>query len=546
MINMAKIYAGTVPSLTTIPISNLSYKQHVYNADTVSFESNKYLGNGTDIRVIGNFPTFGGKVNDLDKSLGIYSYECIDYTDLLRGKVKQTFIKKSSSQILKTILKDRNLQTGGIKTTKKKHDELIFKDVKAIDLCHQIVNLQKDHYEFYVNSNGIGVFKKKPQTYKGIVLRPGHYKDYSINIDTSNIITGVKVYGKKDAKKLLYSYNNKNLSAKYGVITELIIDEKITTKTKAKSKAKALFKKEGKSEIEAVITIPAIADYKYLKPGDWIIVYDNKNNMRSFFIEEITNTSTTRKLKLMSSTTPQPDSWTYKKPSDSNSSCASNVKTISPPKKVKGSCKFCKSLPAQKNTFENKCPICKKKGKMKFNYGHNKKYNYSVHDAPEGQFTCDPKQGGCGADYCAKCGSEKMKKKRGTMKKASGSSTCSVSGVHKDIVAKAKSLKSACKIFKWIKSNVKYDYYKNNKYSAYQVFTKKKGNCADQSRLLIAMLKCIGITGTRKHTTCPFRGGRVGHYNVKAKVNGMSRIIDPVSSNPANKHKGAWVRNSSC
>ncbi|KZX16653.1 prophage endopeptidase tail [Methanobrevibacter cuticularis] len=546
---MVKIYAGTVPDLTSAIFSDLSYKQHVYNPNTISFQSTKKIGNGTDIRVLGNFPDFGGKINDSDIGDGIHSYEAIDYSDLLRGKIKGSFSKKSRSYMLKSILKSKGLKIGGIKNTKKKYDSLIFKDVKAIDACHQICNLENDHHEFFVNSNGIGVFKKIPQTYKGIVLRPGHYEGYSTKTDTSNIITEVKVYGKKDAAKLLYSYKNKPLSAKYGVITELIIDDNIKTKAKAKAKAKQLFQSKGRAEIEAVLTIPAIKEYKPLKPGDWIVVYDKSGNMKTLFIEEMTYKKGLLSLKLMSEKTPAPESWTYKPPdSKSKNTCSSNAKGISPPKKVEGSCKFCKQLPTQKNTFVNKCPHCGKKGKLKFNYGHNgkKKYNYSHHDAPEGQFTCDPNQGGCGADYCAKCGYEKVYKKKYHLTKVSGTSSCSVAGVNKNVSAKAKSLGSACKIFKWIKSNIKYAFYYDNKYSAYEVMTKKKGNCADQSRLLIDMLKSIGIIGTRKHTKCPYRGGMVGHYNVSAKVNGMTRIIDTVSSNPANKHKGAWTRTSSC
>lgn len=446
---MVKIYVGKSPNLEHIISADFNYKQHVYNPDTVSFKSTKYLKNGIDIRVLGNFPDFGGKINHANIDNDIYSYEVIDYSDLLRGKVKQSFSKKPSSTILKTVLKDRNVKTGGIKKTKKKHKQLIFKDVKAIDVCHQVANLTKN-YEFYVNSNGIGVFKKVKAN-KGLVFRPGSYQDYSTSIDTSNIITAVKVYGKKNASKLLYSYKNKSLSAKYGVITDLIIDDKITTKAKAKSKAKALFKKDSKSEIEASITIPALAEYKKLKPGDWVVVYDKKGNMKSLFVEEITNTATTRQLKLMSSKTPVPDSWKYKKTNEKVSSSSTST-----------------------------------------------------------------------------------------------SKTVSVKGVHKDIVAKAQSLGTACKIFKFVANGISYDFYWDNRHSAISTMRRKKANCADQSRLLIDMLKCIGIIGTRKHTSCPCRNGRCGHYNVSAKVNGRVRILDPVSSYPANKHAGAWVRNSSC
>ena len=320
---MVKIYADSTPIL----FSNFSYKQHLHNPDTVSFESTTLIQNGSDIKVIGNFPDFGGKVQTSNRATGIEPYDCIDYTDLLRGKVKQTFTKKTGSQILKTILKDRKVLTGGITNTNKKHKQLIFKDVRAIDVCHQIATLEK--YEFSVNSNRIGVFKKQSQSGKGIVLKPGDYSDYSQTTDSSNIITGVKVYGKKNAKTLLYAYNNKDLTAKYGVITELIIDDKIKTKAKAKAKATELFKKEGNAELVGTITIPALAKYKDLKPEDLIVIYDAKGNLKSFFIEEITNTFTKRTLKLMGSKTPVPSSWIYNVSKASASSDSEISKAVS-------------------------------------------------------------------------------------------------------------------------------------------------------------------------------------------------------------------------
>ena len=544
---MSKLYAGTVPNLKTIPFSDPTYVQKLYDPNTLSFKTTKYLSQGTDLRFMGYFPRFGGKINSNPEGHGIYSYEAIDYSDLLRSKIRASFENKTSSYILKKVLLSKNLRTGGIKKTKKKHDSLIFNDVRIIDLCHQIANLQDKYAEFYVNSNGIGVFKKIPSEYKGIILKPGHYSDYNMSIDTSNIITGVKVYGKKDSKSLLYNYNNKKLSAKYGVITELIIDDNIKTKARARVKARKLFKSDAHAELEAVLSLPAIPEYTLLKPGDWIILYYTKTKFKKLFIEEITNTSTRRNLKLMSSKTPEPENWTYTHPTEEKSNCTT-TNGVTPPKKVRGSCAYCKNLPTEKNTFENKCPICGKKGKMKFNYGHDKKYNYSVHDAPEGQFTCDPKQGGCGGDFCAKCGSEKRVKKRGTLKKISSKTKCSVKGVPKTIIkfVRDNKLNTACKIFNWVNKNINYDFYYDDKKTDYQTFKQRKGNCVDQSQLLIAMLKCINVSSSMNKTKCPFRGRTVGHANVTAKVHGRSIIMDPTSSNPANKKKGSWVNNSSC
>jgi hypothetical protein len=543
---MINIYVGRA-STKSIPFdaASFSYKEHVYNPNTVSFKTTVSLNHGTDIRVTGYFETFGGQIVDKKEDYGIYSYTAYHYQKLLNGKVRNSFSKKTGQYIIKKILKDRGLQTGGISKTTKKHDYLVFKDIPAIDVCHQIVNLEKNNMEFYVNHNGIGVLKKIPQSYRGVRFQPGLYGDSSVNSSTANIITGIKVYGKNNSNSLLYSYKNKALTTKFGSIIELIMDDKITTKAKAKFEAKKLWKKRGRSELEATINIPLISDYKKLKPGHYCLFYDTHGKLRQLFIEEITNTSTNRHLKLMSSKTPQPDSWTYKAPESSsttsNTTCKTSVKTVTNPKPTQGSCAYCKPFPAKTMTFENYCPRCGKKGKLKWNYGHSGKYkyNYSYHNAPEGMWTCDPNNGGCGADYCAKCGSEKMVPRKGILKR-SASNSCNVSGIPAEIVKKARELGSAKKIFNWVDKNIKYKViYYDDKQTDLQVFRRRNGNCVDQSQLLISMLKCIGVSAKMNPSSIC---GEYSHRNITAKVNGRNILMDTTCSKPSNRTTGAWIK----
>lgn len=544
---MEKIYAGSGTNLTSIPFSNLKYVQKAYDIDTVSFKSPVYLAQGSDIRVLGNFPTFGGKINNINSDGGIYTYEANSYEDLLRGGVKASFIKKSSSYIIKNVLKAHKIGIGGIKNTKSKHASLIFKNVSALDICHQIATLQSEFALFYVNSDRIGVFKKLPSQYMGIVLKPGNYADSSVTSDTANIITAVKVYGKKDANKLLFSYKNKKLIAKYGVITEIIMDEDITTKSKAKKEAKVLFKKEAHAELEAVVIIPAISEYKKLQPNQYMVLYDRFGKWKKYWIEKITNNKGTRELKLLSDKADLPDSWTYKPPSSNKSNCTTTTKGISPPKKVHGSCNACKYNPMEKNTFENKCPCCGKKGKMKFNYGHkgSTKYTYINQGADYAQFTCDNNNGGCGADLCAKCGKEKYNHSKKRMKKITGStssSNCtfkSVKGVAKEISQKAQELGTARKIFNWVDQNIKYGSYYGDKKTDLQTFKQKKGNCYDQAQLLVTMLKCINIIAKLSGNT--YCNG-IRHNNVIATVNGKKIIMDPTCRKPKNANSGSWTK----
>lgn len=540
---MSKLYAGTAPNLKQIPFKDLVYTQKVYDPDFITFKSRYGIAQGKDIRLGGNFPTFGGKITNREESPGAFTYEAVDYSTLLRGKIRAGFNDKTSSYILKKVLKYLGLRTGGVKNTKKKHTALIFEETRALDLCYQIMNLEKNNMEFYINSNGIAVFKKEPSQYQGIVLKPGNFMNSSVSVDSSKIITGVRVYGSKDSKKLLYNYNNKKLSAKYGNIIDLIVNDKITTKSTAKAYAKQLFKKNARSEIVASVIIPALSEYKKLKPGQWMVLKDTNNVVRRYFIEEIKNTSTTRQLKLMSQKTPQPESWTYKAPnSNDNTNCkTSSTQIVKPPTKVKGSCSHCSHKPAEQNSFQNICPIKGCKGKLKFNYGHSgsKKYNYSKKDAPEGQFTCDPNNGGCGADYCAKCGSEKMKKSRGTLKKASSTGSCKVDGVASTIVAKAQELGTAKKIFNWVNTNIKYKFYEHDKKTDLQTFNSKVGNCYDQAQLLVAMLKCIGVSAKVSNSTIC---GKYRHRNVIASVNGRTIVMDPTCSKPKNRVTGSWTQ----
>jgi len=97
---------------------------------------------------------------------------------------------------------------------------------------------------------------------------------------------------------------------------------------------------------------------------------------------------------------------------------SSSSKTVTPPSAVHGSCAHCNYNPKQQNTFKNYCPLCKKNGTLEWN----------PKGTAEGEWTCSA----CGADCCAKCGSEKLKKKRGTLTKSSTSSSSSNSSETKE------------------------------------------------------------------------------------------------------------------
>ena len=118
--------------------------------------------------------------------------------------------------------------------------------------------------------------------------------------------------------------------------------------------------------------------------------------------------------------------------------------------------------------------------------------------------------------------------------------------IHAEIVEKAQLLGSPCEIFQFLNQKIRYYFYKGSKYSEIDVLRDKRGNCLDIARLLIAMLKSIDIDAKLIYTTTPYKRGLLHHYNVSAKINGRTIIVDVVSDNPLNRHKGAWVRGLSC
>lgn len=81
---------------------------------------------------------------------------------------------------------------------------------------------------------------------------------------------------------------------------------------------------------------------------------------------------------------------------------------VTNPKAVHGSCYHCNYSPKEKNSFKNYCPVG----------GHTGTLIWNPKGSAEGEWTCSK----CGADYCAKCGSEKLKNKRGTLTKTSDTS----------------------------------------------------------------------------------------------------------------------------
>lgn len=66
-------------------------------------------------------------------------------------------------------------------------------------------------------------------------------------------------------------------------------------------------------------------------------------------------------------------------------------------------------------------------------------------------------------------------------------------------------------IFNFVSDNVSYSFYYNSHRGAVGTLNAKKGNCVDQSSLLVAMYRTAGFKARYIHGSCLFSSGRTGH-----------------------------------
>lgn len=95
----------------------------------------------------------------------------------------------------------------------------------------------------------------------------------------------------------------------------------------------------------------------------------------------------------------------------------------------------------------------------------------------------------------------------------------------KNIVGNSTGLAAAKKIAKWCGKNIKYQkpVYKGFRKSPRSVLKTRKGNCCDQTRLMLMMMDAVGVTQNYKLIYVHVHKGKKGH--VFAKING--KYVDP-------------------
>ena len=84
-------------------------------------------------------------------------------------------------------------------------------------------------------------------------------------------------------------------------------------------------------------------------------------------------------------------------------------------------------------------------------------------------------------------------------------------------------------IYNYVRDNVGYQFYYNSKKGSTSTLTAKKGNCADQAHLLVAMYRAAGFKARYVHGTATFGSGRYGHVWTQVKVGNTWICADPTS-----------------
>lgn len=498
------------------PYNNLSIKQVLYSPDTASFESPEYYPEGTRLKIIGDHYPFLGEITNPTETINGYSYEAIDYSRRLFGKQYSYYKNQLPSTIIKKLLSNSGLPTNGIEQSNTKYKLLVWMNQKRLDIINQLAVL--DGKEFYINPDGIPILRTKPSSVEGYIFTSDNVTDYRLSHDTSELITGVKVFGKDDT--LLYTYENSSLIPYFGSIDEFINDTEISTKTTAKKRGDALINEKGRVKFIGGLTIPTTlpllkkGTYVGFQPPSW-----SKETRRAYYIQSVTtNISDSNKeqvIEFLDKAPNVPDEWIYKAPNNDyviNSYCVATNTTKSICGKFKPSCTICyKNKTPYKWYYKcwvNKCPFC----------GGTLRYNPKK--VPEAELTCSK----CSADFCGVDGYEKRNppRRRLTPSSSGTGATCT-----KNTNITVSGVNTPRQIRQWIDAHIKYVLYFDPKYSPAQVKSQGWGNCCDQSLLFVVMCQARGYQA-RLHKNQKCNG--YSHWNAEVKINGRWIVADVTCS----------------
>lgn len=298
------------------PFFDLTLNNPLQAADTATFSTDEPVDFELNprVQITGDHRSFGGFITKERETDEGYSYECMDWTRLLHSKLYTGQRNKTVSKIITSLLSNRGVNSGGITKTTKKHKELIFHNVKVVDACHQLANLED--MEFLVNSDNVAILRTPPALKEGYVFYPPSYTDLQLSNDSSNIITAVNAYGNND--KFLAQIKDTSLIATYGLIEEIVSDTSFKTKAQARAKARELFNTQNKIEFSGSLNTPLLQE---MRSGTWIIIIPpewSKYEVKAYYVQNVRTTinenTEEHQIDLLNGQPSPPSEWIYTAP----------------------------------------------------------------------------------------------------------------------------------------------------------------------------------------------------------------------------------------
>ena len=206
----------------SIPFHSASIDWKREEASTMSFTSPVKLEQADRVRYEGR-NSFGGQIYKMKHGMGDdYQYEVISYLRLYHDKVSCSFKNKTSSQILKKVLKmsPNNFRTSGIKNTTAIHSKLKWENTSIWNIALQLAWLEHQagfEVRVEVDADGTLIFKYADEQQKGYSFT--NVFDYSEEYDSSDLITASRVT--YNGQTLANATASNSLIAKWGYVSEV-------------------------------------------------------------------------------------------------------------------------------------------------------------------------------------------------------------------------------------------------------------------------------------------------------------------------------------
>lgn len=207
----------------SIPFHGASINWRRDDASTLSFNSPVSLSTGDRIRYHSPYNDFGGQIYKVKKTYkSDYQYECISYLRLYHDKVSYSCKNKTSSEILREVLKlsKNQFKTGGIKETELVHMGLKWENKSIWDIAKQLAWIEQQagyKVETFVDASGVLFYRYLESEEQGYSF--SNVFGYEEDFDATDLITASKVTF--NGQVLANVEASSDVIAKWGYVTEV-------------------------------------------------------------------------------------------------------------------------------------------------------------------------------------------------------------------------------------------------------------------------------------------------------------------------------------